>query len=216
MSRPKPPRPLTERSLSRAVNALVTVDAGLARVVAQFGRPPLWGRPAGFATLLHIILEQQVSLASARAAFDRLAAAGPVTPEHFLRLSDTELRLIGFSRQKSAYGRGLAEAVMAGRLDLETLASLDDDAARAALVSLKGIGPWTADIYLLMALRRPDIWPTGDLALVQALQDVKNLARRPTADEALAIAEGWRPWRAVAARVLWHWYLSTPRRLAAA
>lgn len=209
---PPPPRPLTQRSLARTVDVLVTVDPDLARVVAAFGRPPLWERPAGFPTLVHIILEQQVSLASARAAFDRLTLAGPVTPEGFLRLSNSELLAIGFSRQKAAYGRGLAAAVTSGQLDLAALERLDDEAACAALVSLKGIGPWTADIYLLMALRRPDIWPTGDLALVQALREVKGLAERPTGLEALALAERWRPWRAVAARVLWHWYLSTPRR----
>jgi len=205
-------RPLTDRRLAHAIQALVAVDSDLAHVVRRFGRPPLWGRAAGFATLLHIILEQQVSLASARAAFDRLAAAGPVTPHRFLAYSDTELRTIGFSRQKAAYGRGLARALAAGDLDLSALERLDDEAARAALIGLKGIGPWTADIYLLMALRRPDVWPTGDLALVQAMQEVKGLAQRPTPTEALSIAEAWRPWRAAAARVLWHWYLSTPRR----
>lgn len=209
------PRPLTHRSLARAVSALAAQDSDLARVVGQFGPPPLWGRAPGFATLLHIILEQQVSLASARAAFDRLAAAGPVTPEHFLAYSDAALRAMGFSRQKAAYGRGLARALVAGDLDLEALEHQEDEAARAALLRLKGIGPWTADIYVLMVLRRPDVWPTGDLALVQAMQEVKGLAQRPTPTEALAIAEGWRPWRAAAARVLWHWYLSTPRRRAA-
>jgi DNA-3-methyladenine glycosylase II len=205
-------KPLTERTLARAVRELAAADADLARVVARFGRPPLWGREAGFATLLHIILEQQVSLASARAAFDRLRTAGPVTPERFLQYSDAELRGVGFSRQKAEYGRGLAQALAAGALDLGALALMDDAAARARLIALKGIGPWTADIYLLMALRRPDIWPSGDLALVLAMQEVKGLPARPTPVEALAIAEQWRPWRAVGARVLWHWYLSTPRR----
>jgi DNA-3-methyladenine glycosylase II len=160
---------------------------------------------------VYIVLEQQVSLASARAAFNRLAATGPITPDSFLRLSDAELLAIGFSRQKSSYCRGLAAALDSDQLDLASLDELDDHDARAALVQLKGIGPWTADIYLLMALCRPNIWPTGDLALVQALQEVKGLDHRPTGEEALAIAEGWQPWRAAAARILWHWYLSTPR-----
>lgn len=206
------PRPLTERGLARAVGVLTGVDPDLARVVECFGRPPLWGRAADFATLIHIILEQQVSLASARAAFDRLAAAAPVTPENFLRFDDAALLTIGFSRQKAAYGRGLARALASGELDLEALDTLDNDQARAALVALNGIGPWTADIYLLLALRRPDVWPVGDLALVLALQEVKGLAQRPTPAEMEAIAEAWRPWRAVAARVLWHYYLKTPRR----
>jgi DNA-3-methyladenine glycosylase II len=202
---------MTEPSLGRAVDKLVSVDPDLARIVAAFGRPPLWERPAGFPTLVYIVLEQQVSLASARAAFDRLAAAGPVTPERFLGLSDTELLAIGFSRQKASYCRGLAAALAAGQLDLAVLEGLDDEEARHALIQLKGIGPWTADIYLLMALGRPNIWPIGDLALVQALQEVKGLDRRPTAAESLAIADQWHPWRAAAARILWHWYLSTPR-----
>ena len=206
--------PLTDRRLAHAVGELCAADPDLGAVIARFGRPPLWGRAPGFATLLHIILEQQVSLASARAAFDRLVAAGPVTPASFLLHDDATLRAFGFSRQKAGYGRGLAQALASGALDLTALERLDDDSARAALVGLKGIGPWTADIYLLMALRRPDIWPVGDLALVQAMQAIKGLAQRPTPADMLALAERWRPWRAAAARVLWHYYLSTPRRLA--
>jgi DNA-3-methyladenine glycosylase II len=203
---------LTKRSLRRAVNALVSVDPDLARVISAFGHPPLWERPPGFPTLVYIVLEQQVSLASARAAFDRLAAAGPVTPDNFLRLSDQELLTIGFSRQKASYCRGLATAIASAQFDLAAIDELDDPEARSVLLQLKGVGPWTADIYLLMALQRPNIWPTGDLALVQALQEVKGLDHRPIAAEALAIAELWHPWRAAAARILWHWYLSTPRR----
>ncbi len=205
-------RALTDRGLVRAVEALASVDADLARVLERFGPPPLWGRATGFPTLIHIILEQQVSLASARAAFDRLQAAAPVTPESFLLFDDAALRAFGFSRQKAAYARGLATAILTGELDLEGLERLDDDAARAALVAIKGIGPWTADIYLLMALRRPDVWPIGDLALVLAMQEVKRLPQRPTPLEMTAMAEAWRPWRAAGARLLWQWYLNTPRR----
>ena len=202
---------LTQRSLARAVNVLTAGDQSLRSVVAAFGCPPLWERATGFPTLVYIILEQQVSLASARSAFDRLSDVGPVTPERFLCLSDLQLRAIGFSRQKAAYSRGLAQTLISRELNLSDLERLDDDSARAALTALNGIGPWTADIYLLMALCRPDVWPTGDIALLQAIQEVKELPRRPSSAEALVIAEGWRPWRAVAARVLWHWYLSTPR-----
>jgi DNA-3-methyladenine glycosylase II len=194
------------------VDALVSVDPDLARVVSAFGHPPLWERPPGFPTLVYIVLEQQVSLASARAAFERLASAGPVTPDSFLRFSDQELLALGFSRQKASYCRGLASALASAELNLAAIDELDDQQARATLLQLKGIGPWTADIYLLMALLRPNIWPMGDLGLLQALQEVKELDHRPTAVEALAIAESWQPWRAVAARILWHWYLSTPRR----
>jgi DNA-3-methyladenine glycosylase II len=165
----------------------------------------------GFPTLIHLILQQQVSLASARAAFDRLLAeVSPLTPERFLELKDGQIKSIGFSRQKTEYGRILARALVEGQLDLLTLETMEDGAVRAALVQLKGIGPWTADIYLLMALRRPDIWPNGDLALAIAVQRLKGLATRPTPEELEAIGEEWRPWRAVAARMLWHFYLSKP------
>jgi DNA-3-methyladenine glycosylase II len=200
---------LTEETLAQGVRSLAQVDPDLARVVARIGPPPLWARLPGFPTLIHIILEQQVSLASAKAAFGRLQAAiSPVTPETFLTLDGETLKRIGFSRQKTAYGRGLAEQILLGRLDLAALEGLEDEAARAALLGVKGIGPWTADIYLLMALGRPDIWPSGDLALAAAVQAVKGLSSRPGAGELVEIARAWQPWRAVAARLLWHHYLN--------
>ena len=154
------PEPLTTRTLPLAVETLAERDRDLARIVEAYGAPPLWARRPGFATLLRIILEQQVSLASADAAYRRLVAAlGRVTPRRFLTLSDTRLRRVGFSRQKTAYGRGLAQAVVDGTLDLHRVATMDDTCVRVELLRLKGIGPWTADIYALMALRRPDIWP---------------------------------------------------------
>jgi DNA-3-methyladenine glycosylase II len=183
-------------------------------VLETLGPPPMWARKPGFPTLVHIILEQQVSLASARAAFNRLAeAASPLTPERFLRLKALALKRIGFSRQKAAYARHLAESILEGRLVLKQLATMSDGAARTALLELKGIGPWTADIYLMMALRRPDVWPSGDLALASAVHEVKRLRSRPSVGRLNDIGEGWRPWRAVAARMLWHYYLSrgTPR-----
>ena len=162
---------------------------------------------------MHIILEQQVSLASARAAYEKLlAAASPLTPARLLEFTDAELKTIGFSRQKTAYCRGLAQALLKRDLDLEALAQLPDTQVRANLMACKGIGPWTADIYLLMVLRRPDIWPVGDLALASAVQQVKGLADRPDSQRMLEIAEPWRPHRAVAARLLWHFYLSNPLR----
>ncbi len=173
------------------------------------GPPPLWAREPGFATLLYIILEQQVSLASARAAYSRLLdAASPLTPERFLTLDDETLRAIGFSRQKTRYGRELARAVLSGSLDLDGLGRLDDDAVRAALMQVVGIGRWTADIYLLEALLRPDIWPTGDLALAVAAQRALELPGALKPIELAEVGEAWRPWRAVAARILWHDYLS--------
>jgi DNA-3-methyladenine glycosylase II len=203
--------PLDEITLQRGLDDLARRDRDLAALLERLGPPPLWARPPGFGTLIHIILEQQVSLASARAAYDRLqAAADPLTPARLLELDDATLRAVGFSRQKSAYARHLAEALVAGTLDLAALSTLDDDAVRAHLQRVKGIGPWTAEIYLLMVLGRADAWPVGDLALAAAVQEVKALDQRPDAATLLALAEGWRPWRAVAARLFWHHYLSKP------
>lgn len=169
----------------------------------------MWQREAGFSTLLHIILEQQVSLASARAAHNKLLkAASPLTPQRFLHLDDARLRAIGFSRQKTAYGRHLSQSIIEGQLDLDVLHSMSDDDVRSELIKIKGIGQWTADVYLLMVLRRPDIWPTGDLALAVAAQSVKRLKSRPSPQKLEQLGRAWRPWRAVAARILWHHYLS--------
>jgi DNA-3-methyladenine glycosylase II len=203
------PKRLTETDLEIALAELSARDADLAMLYGELGKPPMWARNPGFATLIRIILEQQVSLASARAAFERLlASVSPLTPESFLALHDTALAKIGFSRQKMAYGRHLARSIVEGLFDLDELDLMDDETAKARLIELKGIGPWTADIYLLMALRRPDAWPGGDLGLILAVQDVKRLPSRPNPEAMVAITESWRPWRAVAARLLWHHYLS--------
>ena len=206
------PERLTRASLARAVRALSEVDSDLARVARAHGMPPLWEREEGFPTLVLTILEQQVSLASALAAFERLrAAASPVTPDNFLKFDDARLRAFGFSRQKALYCRLLARAVVGGELNFRKLASLGDDEARAELVRLKGVGAWTAEVYLLRALLRPDAWPAGDLALQLAARQVKCLPARPTAAELDALAEPWRPLRAVAARLLWLQYLEGRR-----
>lgn len=200
---------LDEVALQDAANELASRDTRLARIIDMYGPPPLWAREPGFSTLLHIILEQQVSLASAKAAYDKvLLLASPLTPERFLTLDDAALKGVGFSRQKARYGRELAEAVASGRLDLDHLQVLDDDAVRGELMAVKGIGRWTADIYLLMALRRPDVWPRGDLALATAARRALSLPAVPGYGELEELADAWRPWRAVAARLLWHSYLS--------
>jgi DNA-3-methyladenine glycosylase II len=200
---------LTEASLSSAVEELARRDPDLAQIVVRHGLPPLWPREPGFPTLVLLILEQQVSLASARAAFNRLeAVTGAVTPASLLVLTDEQMRSIGFSRQKASYARGLAEAIQAGRFDPSRLVKLPDEEVRRVLTAFRGIGPWTAEIYQLMVLRRADAWPAGDLALAIAAQQVKGLAQRPAPAELGALAEAWRPWRAVAARLLWHHYLS--------
>ncbi len=195
------------------MRALAEADADLGEVVARHGSPPLWGREPGFPTLLRIILEQQVSLASARATYERLLTAIPtLTPAALLNLDDAALRTAGFSRQKASYARDLARSLADRTLDLVDLESKSDDDARLELTRLRGIGTWSADIYLLMALRRSDIWPRSDLALATAALEVKRLDRRPAPDELERLAARWRPWRAVAARILWHHYLSTRRR----
>jgi len=200
---------LDEMVFQSSVRELAVRDSDLARVIEMYGAPPLWVREPGFPSLVYIILEQQVSLASARAAFQRLrGAAGPLTPARFLKLSDTQLRQIGFSRQKTLYARLLAESLVKRHLDLNDLDDLSDDAARKFLIALKGIGGWTADIYLLSALRRPDILPVGDLALAVAVQEVKRLRSRPSPARLEKLGQLWRPYRAVAARLFWHAYLS--------
>ncbi|HEX8882248.1 MAG TPA: hypothetical protein VF749_19540 [Candidatus Acidoferrum sp.] len=199
---------LNEEAFSRGVGFLTERDEHLAEVVATYGRPPLWVREPGFPTLVYIILEQQVSLASAKAAFDRLVATvKPLTPRGFLKLDDAELLRIGFSRQKALYIRLLAESLARRHFDLRYLHNLPDEAAHKMLIAFKGIGRWTADIYLLSALRRPDIWPTGDLALATAVKEVKRLRKRPSPEKLEALSAPWRPWRAVAARLFWHAYL---------
>ena len=183
-------------------------DPDLAAILSRWGPPPLWSRPPGFATLVHMILEQQVSLASARAVLDRLTGlCSPLEPAPFLGFDDQTLRSIGFSRQKTSYCRHLAEALLSGELKLEDLPDQDDSTVRKRLVKIKGIGPWTADVYLMMVLARQDVWPAGDLALAQAVCDLKQLPERPTPDRLTLIAERWRPWQTVAARLLWHDYL---------
>jgi len=200
---------LNEELFAQGVDFLAERDEHLAEVVQTYGRPPLWVREPGFPTLVYIILEQQVSLASAKAAFDRLnATVRPLTPVRFLKLTDAELLRIGFSRQKTLYTRLLAESLARRHFDLRYLHDLHDDSARKMLIAFKGIGRWTADIYLLSALRRPDIWPTGDLALATAVQEVKRLRKRPSPEKLEALSAPWRPWRAVAARLFWYAYLS--------
>jgi DNA-3-methyladenine glycosylase II len=162
--------------------------------------------------LVHIVLEQQVSLASALAAYRRLeVAAQPLTPERFLGLSDAELLVIGFSRQKARYGRAIAAAMVAGSLDLDRLHGEDDEEVRLALEAIPGVGPWTSTIYLLMVLGRPDVWPVGDMALATAVGEAKGLPHRPTVAEMELLGEAWRPWRSVAARLFWHDYLARRR-----
>lgn len=200
---------LTQSTYEGGLAELSTRDKDLAAVLLKWGKPPFWTHTPGFPGIVLAILSQQVSLESAQAAFTKLEAEiGPIVADAFLALDDTKLREIGFSRQKASYVRGVAQAMIAGELDFGVLEALDDDHARQKLMGIKGIGRWTADTYLLFGLRRPDAWPSGDLALAKSIQEVKGLASIPGFNEVDGLALDWRPWRAVAARILWHSYLS--------
>jgi DNA-3-methyladenine glycosylase II len=200
---------VTDQTLSFGVHYLCQKDQDLHTVINLYGYPPLWNRKPGFASLLRIILEQQVSLASAAACYGKLEdRIGEIIAESVLRLHDSELREIGFSRQKAAYARNLAQLIVAGEINLPALQNKTDDEVRQTLIRVRGIGHWTIDIYLLMALQRPDIWPDGDLALITALAQLKNMDRSDVRSRAKAISAEWAPWRSVAARILWHFYLS--------
>ena len=200
---------LNDEKFARAIKYLLEKDEDLGEIVKDLGIPPMWNRKPGFPTLLDVIIEQQVSLGSARAAFNRLlSSVKPLNPENFLKLNDSELLVIGYSRQKTLYSRILAGSILDGSIDLNKIEKMNDSDAREELMRLKGIGRWTADIYLLMALGRPDIMPVGDLALEAALQSIKYLESRPDPEELKRISSTWKPWRAVAARMLWHYYLS--------
>ena len=195
------------------VDALCAHDPDLGTVVRRFGPPPLWARRPGFATLVQIVLEQQVSLASALVTYGRLRDTwGDITAERFATLTAAQVQSAGVTRQKAGYCLGIAQQIVDGSLDLRRLGRADDEEAHARLVKIRGVGPWTADIYLLMALLRPDVWPDGDIALITAAHQIKRLRRRPDTQRLRRLAASWAPWRSVAARILWHHYLSTKGR----
>jgi DNA-3-methyladenine glycosylase II len=191
--------------INEGVRALVRVCPHLARVHDVTGDPPLRLRIAGFEGLAQTIVNQQLSVASAAAIWGRLAGR-VADPESFLAVTDEDLRAAGLSRGKVATLRGLAEAIASGALDLDALESAPDEDIHAALTALKGVGPWTADIYIMFSLGRADAWSPGDLALQHAVRDAIALDARPSAAEMNALAERWRPWRSVAARLLWSYY----------
>jgi len=200
---------LTTQTLAAAARELAARDPKLAEILLAHGEPPMWRRTTGFSTLVHIILEQQVSLRSGRAMFDRLnASIQPFEPERFIRKGESYLRGLGVTRQKSAYLIHLSSLITRGELSLAKLSRMNDEEARTSLMQVKGIGLWSADVYLLMAMRRADIWPSGDLALAVAAKDLLGLKQRPSPNELELLAEKWRPLRAVAARMLWQYYLA--------
>lgn len=198
-----------EQVLARAVEQLRRSHPEIEQIVSLYGPPPLWGREPGFASLVYTILEQQVSLASARAVYRRLKElVGELTPESFAEIHDSELRRIGFSRQKTAYCRNIASLIIEGNLDLEAVGQAADQEARRILMDVKGIGRWTSDIYLLHSLKRPDIWPAGDLALQIGYQEAAGLTVRPDEKDLEKIGSKYTPFRSAAARVIWHYYIS--------
>ncbi len=200
---------LTQQTLALAARELAKHDELLSNIYNVHGDPPLWRRATGFPTLVHIILEQQVSLRSGKAMFDRLnTAIQPFEPVEFLKRGEIHLRGLGVTRQKSAYLVHLSSLIVSGELNLTKLHRMSDEEVRDSLMKVKGIGAWSADVYLLMAMRRADVWPAGDLALQVAAKELYRLEKRPTADELELLAEKWRPNRAVAARMLWQYYLA--------
>jgi len=200
---------LTTQKLLTAASILASRDKDLARILSEYGPPPLWKRPQGFPTLVRIILEQQVSLASAASIYNRLLnVIDPFRPAGFIAVGEAGFRSLGVTRQKASYLIQLAEQLEHKKLRLSAVARMDDKEAKLMLMDIKGIGSWSADIYLLMAICRADIWPAGDLALATSLMELKRLRQRPTEDRLHRMAEIWRPYRAVAARMLWQYYLA--------
>ena len=194
---------------NNGLKILIERDRDLAAIINRYGSPSQWQRKPGFATLIRIILEQQVSLASAKVTFERLCKiVTPLTPDNFLKLDDTELKAIGFSRQKTSYGRELSQAIVKDDLDINALEKADDLTVRKKLTKIKGIGDWTTDMYLMMALERPDIFPSKDLAVAIAVKEIKNLDHKPKSEQLELIAKSWQPYRTIATMILWHYYLN--------
>jgi DNA-3-methyladenine glycosylase II len=197
----------TEADIAAGLETLIAADPRLAKVAAVAGRLPLRRRPGGFAGIAAIVVSQQLSTASAAAIWARLADAyEPFTPQRLLKARPDRLARLGLSRPKIRALKEIARAVVGGTLDCDALPDMPADAAHAALCSVHGIGPWTADIYLLFCLGHADAWPAGDLALQEGARLAFGLPERPTAKEAVVLAQPWRPWRGVAARLLWAYY----------
>lgn len=203
----------TAENLPALCDRLAATDPDLAAILQQYGYPPFWTRPNNYETMVHIILEQQVSLASALAALNKLRErVETVTPENVIRLTDEEFRACYFSRQKTGYVRGLTEKILSGELNLLDFEAWSDEAVRQKLITLKGIGYWTVDVYLILVLHRLDIFPVGDIAAVNALKQLKQLPRETPRETLLQIAEDWRPYRSVGTNLIWHYYLSQRAR----
>jgi DNA-3-methyladenine glycosylase II len=199
----------TEAELPGLCDRVAAADPDLRRVIAEFGYPPYWQRPNTFESLVWFVLEQQVSLASARAALEKLRdRVGRIVPERVLELTDEELRAAYFSRQKTGYVRGIAQEILDGHLDLAALTDLPAEAIRRELTRLKGVGNWTVDVYLVLVLHRRDVFPVGDLAAVNGVRALKGLPRTTPATQVAEVAAAWAPLRTVGTILVWHDYLS--------
>lgn len=199
----------TESNYHIICDHLASDDADLAAIIKAYGYPPFWSRPNTFETLVHIILEQQVSLASALSALNKLRERlTELTPERLLLLTDEEMHACYVSRQKTIYLRHLAQALVNGQLNLAELEDMEDADIRAKLTALKGIGHWTTDVYLMFVLQHADVFPVGDLAAVNAMKKVKKLPPDTTKEQLLQISLAWKPYRTIATMLLWHFYLS--------
>ncbi|TWR28522.1 DNA-3-methyladenine glycosylase 2 family protein [Mucilaginibacter achroorhodeus] len=204
------PQQFTQVNYYQLCDELTIMDTDFAMVIKQHGYPPFWSRPNTFESLVHIILEQQVSLASALSALNKLRErVGEITPARVLVLTDAEMRECYCSRQKTAYIRYLAEAILGGQINLSDFEQMEDDDIRSRLTALKGIGNWTVDVYLMFALHHTDVLPIGDLAIVNAIKQLKNLQKDTPKEDLLIIADTWKPYRTVASMLLWHFYLQT-------
>jgi DNA-3-methyladenine glycosylase II len=203
----------TENQLKTLCDDLVKRDNDLQDILTKYGYPPLWSRQNTYETLVHIILEQQVSLASAAATLEKLRRrVGTITPESVLALSNEELREATFSRQKTAYVKHLSDQIINRHIILKDLESLSSDEIRQKLIALKGIGNWTIDIYLIMVLHRTDVFPAGDLAAMNALRVIKKRDKTATRESLLSIVEQWAPFRTIGTMLLWHYYLSVRKK----
>jgi len=199
----------TPQNFHQLCNQLAAHDASFSTIISVSGYPPFWGRPNTFESLVHIILEQQVSVASALSALQKLKEKiGVVSAENLMLLNDEELKSCYFSRQKTVYARDLARNILNGNLVLEEMETLPDEEIRQKLTSIKGIGNWTTDVYLMFILHRTDIFPVGDLAAVNSLKKIKNLPKETTKERLLQLTEAWKPFRTIATMLLWHEYLS--------
>ena len=193
------------------IKHLIRLDKIFSGIYKKYGAPPDWSREPGFSSLSKIILEQQVSLASANAHFLKLNTyLGEFSPSNILKLTDHEMRSCQISRQKAKYLRALSTAITTGEIDLMKLPQLNEPEIRKQLISIKGIGHWTTDIYLMFCLQAKDIFPIGDIAVVNT---IKELTDAKTTDEILLLAEQWKPLRSLAAYFLWHYYLRKRNRM---